>query len=115
MSVARILLHGVPSIVPKAGGPYAETTTIAKKDMKAGEYLDGIGGFTCYGGFMDFQEAKSKNALPIGLVNAKTKMVKDVKKGELITYDMVELDESSYILQLRRKQNEMLAKGELTW
>ncbi|MDO5476787.1 MAG: hypothetical protein Q4F43_06715 [Eubacteriales bacterium] len=48
---------------------------------------------------MDFQEAKSKNALPIGLVNAKTKMVKDVKKGELITYDMVELDESSYILQ----------------
>jgi predicted homoserine dehydrogenase-like protein len=64
---------------------------------------------------MDFQEAKSKNALPIGLVNAKTKMVKDVKKGELITYDMVELDESSYILQLRRKQDEMLAKGELTW
>ena len=42
-------------------------------------------------------------------------MVKDVKKGELITYDMVELDESSYILQLRRKQDEMLAKGELTW
>ena len=41
--------------------------------------------------------------------------VKDVKKGELITYDMVELDESSYILQLRRKQDEMLAKGELTW
>ena len=64
---------------------------------------------------MDFQEAKSKNALPIGLVNAKTKMVKDVKKGELITYDMVELDESSFILQLRRKQDEMLAKGELTW
>ena len=115
MSVARILLHGVPSIVPKAGGPYAETTTIAKKDMKAGEYLDGIGGYNCYGGFMDFQEAKAKNALPIGLVNAKTKMVKDVKKGELITYDMVELDESSYILQLRRKQDEMLAKGELTW
>ena len=115
MSVARIVQHGVPSIVPLNGAPYSETTTIAKKDMKAGEYLDGIGGYTVYGGFYSFKEAQSKNALPIGLVNKKTRMKVDVKKGELITYEMVELDESSYILKLRREQDQLLAQGKLTW
>lgn len=115
MTVARIALHNTPSIVPMAGAPYAETTTYAKKDLKAGEYLDEIGGYTVYGGFYEFNEAKEKNALPLGLVNERTKMLVDVKKGELITYDMVELDESSYILQLRREMDKMIEDGTLTW
>lgn len=115
MSVARILLHNTPSIVPLAGAPYAETTTIAKVEMKAGDHLDGIGGYTVYGGFYDFQDAKAKNALPIGLVNKNTVLKKDVKPGDLITYDMVDLDESSYILQLRREQDKLLESGKLTW
>jgi predicted homoserine dehydrogenase-like protein len=115
MSVARIVCHGVPSIVPKMGAPYAETTTIAKVDLKAGDTLDGIGGYTVYGGFYSFEEAKAKNALPLGLVNKNTKLKQDVKKGELITYDMVELDQSSYILGLRREQDELLEKGKLVW
>lgn len=115
MSVARIVQFGIPSIVPKLGAPYSETTTIAKKDMKAGEMLDGIGGYTVYGGFYSFKDAQAKNALPLGLVNKKTKLKADVKAGELITYDMVDLDEDSYILKLRREQDELLAAGKLVW
>lgn len=115
MSVARILLHNTPSIVPAAGAPYAETTTIAKKDMKAGEHLDGIGGYTVYGGFHDFKEAQEKNAIPLGLINKNTVLKTDVQAGQLITYDMVELDESSYLLKLRREQDKLLAEGKLTW
>lgn len=115
MSVARIYLHRLPTIVPKQGAPYAETTTIAKRDLKAGEYLDGIGGYTIYGGFHDFQYAKSHNALPMGLVNNKTKVLVDIPKGTLITYDMVELNEDSYILKLRREQDKLLEEGKLTW
>ena len=115
MSVARIVQFGVPSIVPKLGAPYSETTTIAKKDMKAGEMLDGIGGYTVYGGFYSFKDAQAKNALPLGLVNKKTKLKTDVKAGELITYDMVDLDEDSYILKLRREQDKLLAAGKLVW
>ena len=115
MSVARIVQFGVPSIVPKLGAPYSETTTIAKKDMKAGELLDGIGGYTVYGGFYSFKDAQAKNALPLGLVNKKTKLKADVKAGELITYDMVDLDEDSYILKLRREQDELLKAGKLVW
>ncbi len=115
MSVARIYLHRLPSIVPTAGAPYAETTTIAKRDLKAGEYLDGIGGYTIYGGFHDFQYAKSHNALPMGLVNKKTKVLVDIPKGTLITYDMVELSEDSFILKLRREQDKLLEEGKLVW
>ena len=53
------------------------------------------------------ETAKEMNALPVGLITKKTKLVKDVKKGEVITYDMVELDESSFILQLRRVQDKL--------
>jgi predicted homoserine dehydrogenase-like protein len=35
-------------------------------------------------------------------------MTKDVKKGEIITYDDVILDESSLILQLRRLQEKLI-------
>ncbi len=115
MSVARILLHNTPSIVPLAGAPYAETTTIAKIAMKAGTKLDGIGGYTVYGGFYDFKEAQAKNAVPLGLINKNTVLKVDVQPGDLITYDMVELDESSYLLQLRREQDRLLAEGKLTW
>jgi len=31
----------------------------------------------------------------------------------MLTYDMVELDESSFLLSLRRKQDKMLANGLL--
>ena len=54
-----------------------------------------------------YETAKEMNALPVGLITKKTKLVKDVKKGEVITYDMVELDESSFILQLRRVQDKL--------
>jgi len=113
MSVARIVVYNKPSIVPCAGAPHSETTTYAKRDLKAGECLDGIGGYTVYGGFYPYAKAKELNALPIGLVNKKTRMKVDAKKGQMITYDMVDLDENSYILQLRREQDKMVAAGQL--
>lgn len=113
MSVARISVFNQPSIVPIAGAPFSETTTIAKKDLKAGEYLDGIGAYTVHGSIHSFKDAKALNALPLGLVNKKTRMKVDVKKGDLITYDMVDLAEDSYILKLRREQDALLAKGAL--
>ena len=64
-------------------------------------------------GLQSFRQAKELNALPIGLVNEKTRVKVDVKKGQLITYDMVELDENSFLLNLRRKQDQMLEEGTL--
>ena len=113
ISVVRAVLYNKPSIVSTQGAPFSETTTYAKRDLKAGEYLDCMGGYTVYGGLHPYQEAKQLNALPIGLVNERTRVKVDVKKGQLLTYDMVELDESSFLLSLRRKQEQMLAEGLL--
>jgi len=104
LSVARACIDGAPTIVPREG-PIAETGTIAKIDLKVGDTLDGIGGYTIRGTFIGATEAKAKNALPMGLVDPSTKMVRDVKKGTLITYDDVVLDESTLMMQLRRQQD----------
>lgn len=105
LSVAMAVLDHQPTIVP-LGKPVAETVTVAKKDLKAGEHLDGIGGYTVYGTIQSAENAKKDNSLPLGLVNSNTKLKKDVKKGEIITYDMVELDESSLVYQLRKEQDQ---------
>jgi len=46
-SVARAVLFNDPTLTPQ-GAPSA-TPGVAKRDLKAGEVLDGMGGFTCYG------------------------------------------------------------------
>ena len=85
----------------------AETVTVAKIDLKAGQHLDGMGGYTVYGTIQTAKEAQENNSLPLGLVNDRTVLTADVKKGEIITYDKVKLDETSLVYQLRKEQEAM--------
>jgi predicted homoserine dehydrogenase-like protein len=82
----------------------AECITIAKKNLVKGEVLDGIGEY-CYRASIETAGiAREGNMLPVGL--AKGAVLKtDVKRDEVITYDMVELDQNSMLLQLRRLQD----------
>ncbi len=109
LSVAKAYLHKTPTIAPY-NGMVAETATVAKVDLKAGDSLDTIGGYTIYGRIYEYEEAKSMNALPIGLVSNKLVLKNDIKKGEVITYDDVNHDDSSLIWELRKKQDEMLGQ-----
>ena len=52
-------------------------------------------------------DQKNRNLLPIAMITKKTKLKVDVKKDELITLDMVELDEDHIITKLRRKQDKL--------
>ncbi|QWQ38944.1 NAD(P)-dependent oxidoreductase [Gemella sp. zg-570] len=106
LSVAMAVLENKPTIVPKAG-LVAEVLTVAKKDLKAGEYMDGYGAYTCYGLIDTYENAKEMNAVPLGLVDKKTKVLKDIKKGEIITYDMVEIDKSTTLYHLRQLQEKL--------
>ena len=106
LSAAKAVIDNEATIAPM-GGLVSEVITIAKKDMKAGEKLDGIGGYTVYGSVEVYETAKEANALPVGLITKNTTLTKDVKKGDVITYDMVQLDETSFILQLRRIQDKL--------
>jgi predicted homoserine dehydrogenase-like protein len=108
LTVARAAIYNEPTIIPMDGEPIAETITVAKRDLKAGEKLDGIGGFTVYGSIETYDKAKEERLLPIGLVNRNTVIKKDIKKDEYITYDMVDLDTTTLIYKLRQLQEDLI-------
>ncbi len=106
LSVARAVLDSAPTIIPRAGH-VAETAAVAKRDLKAGEALDGIGGYTVRGTVLSSAAAKAQNALPLGLVDHKTTVKRDIARGSLLTYGDVTADEASLVWRLRKRQDEM--------
>lgn len=104
ITIAKAYLYNEATISHIKDRPIAEVVTIAKKDLKKGQRLDGIGEYTVYGTIERYQIAKEENLLPIGLVNKNTIVTKDINKGEFITRDMVELDKSTMIYKLREMQ-----------
>lgn len=107
LSVAMAVLENKATIAPKSG-LVAEVMTVAKKDLKAGEFMDGYGAYTCYGLIEKYEIAKELNAVPIGLIDKKTKVLKDIKKGQIITYDMVEINKETTLYHLRQLQEKIL-------
>jgi predicted homoserine dehydrogenase-like protein len=101
ISIAKAYLDGEESIVPYHG-LVAETVTVAKKKLQVGEHLDGLGGFTTYGQIMDAKEAKKIQALPIGLTDPSLVLKRSIKKGEVITFEDVEVTKDLIIWELRR-------------
>jgi len=106
LSVARAYFLREPTIVPIAG-LISEVVAYGKKDLKAGELLDGIGAYTTYGMIEHYEIAKEENLLPLGLSEG-CRLKNDIRRGQPITYDDVELVESSTILQLRRLQDSII-------
>lgn len=100
LSAAEAVLYQEPTVAP-LGHPAAHTVALAKRPLKAGEVLDGIGGFTCYGE-VDAAE-NALGLLPIGLSEGVT-LARDVAPGEPIPLDAVELDETRLIVKLWRQQ-----------
>lgn len=103
LTVARCVLYNEPTIQPMDGPLVAEAITIAKKDLHPGDKIDGLGQYTVYASIDTYETAKKERLLPIGLAAGAT-IIKEVKKGQEITYDMVDLDKSTLIYKLRDLQ-----------
>lgn len=106
LSAAEAVLYREATIAP-GPWPVAHTVAIAKRDLKAGEVLDGIGGFAAYGQVEAAE--KCRGMLPMGLAE-EVRLARPIPKDEPIPYDAVELDESRLIVKLWREQ-ERLAQG----
>ena len=103
ISIAKAALYGQPTGTPLPT-PVADVITVAKRNLKAGEILDGSGGYTVNGLIEKSEIARAENLLPLGLADG-VKLKRDVLQGEAISYDMVELNEDSFVLKLRRLQD----------
>jgi predicted homoserine dehydrogenase-like protein len=105
ISVARAYLYRQTTLVPR-DDPAAEVMTVAKRDLPAGETLDGFGGFTFYGVMERAKIASAANALPVGLAPGAV-MINPVQSGEIIRWQDVRLDEHQTVVKLRRKQDQL--------
>jgi predicted homoserine dehydrogenase-like protein len=88
-TVGRAVLYRDATVAP-AGGPVCEVVAIAKRDLKAGERLDGVGGFCAYGLVDNTSSARNANALPIGL-SEDCVLLHDIRQDEGISFDDVKL------------------------
>ena len=103
ISIAKAVLYGQSTGAPLSK-PVAEVITVAKRNLKKGEQLDGSGGYTVNGLIEKAEIARVENLLPLGLASG-VKLKQDIARGTAITYDMVELNEDSFVLKLRRLQD----------
>ena len=85
-------------------GPVVDVITLAKRDLQAGEVLDGIGGFTCYGVAENAEVCQAENLLPMGLSEG-CRLKRNVPRDYPLTYTDVELPENRLCDRLRQEQN----------
>lgn len=104
ITIAKAVLHQDSAIVPM-GAPISDTVAVAKKDIKAGERIDGIGGY-CVRGVLETHEDMSYNGhIPIGLISGEVVAKRDITNGTFLTEDDVQLDESTTVWHLRKLQD----------
>ena len=101
ITVCRAVLLGDATVTP-LGRPYCEAAAIAKKDLKVGDVLDGIGGYTAYALIDNFETSLDEGLLPMG-VSQNCRMLRDVPIDRPITYSDVELPKGRQIDDLRRE------------
>ena len=106
ITIYNAVVENEPSIAP-IQGQVADTVTIAKRDIKKGETLDGIGSEKVFGKLTSHTRSMKEDLLPIGLITPKTVAKVDIPKDTLIDMTMVEIDERATITRLRRRQNSM--------
>jgi len=88
-TIARAVILGDATVSP-LDGPRCEVVAIAKRDLRAGETLDGVGGFTTYGLIDNTGAARAAQALPIGLSEGAA-LLRSVARDEVLTFGDVQL------------------------
>lgn len=101
-SIARVVLFR-DNLAKPLGGPVVEVCAVAKRDLKAGEILDNYGMYMTYGEAANADEMSQGRYLPEGLVEG-CKLVRDVKKDSVLTYDDVQLPPGRLADRLRAEQ-----------
>jgi predicted homoserine dehydrogenase-like protein len=108
ISVASVGLRGEPTGC--ATGWRADAVAIAKKDLKAGEMLDGEGGYTVVGRLMPAADSLAQNCLPLGLAHG-WKLLKGIRQGQPVRWSDVAFDANSTAVRLRREMEASAASA----
>ncbi len=85
----------------------SDVVAVSKKAMKAGQMLDGEGGYCVAGQLRPSRISVPMRALPLGLTGD-IKLIRDVAVDTVLTYDDVEIDERLNAVILRRECEAMV-------
>jgi len=105
-SVARAVLFG--DATTSAGKPSVEVVALAKMDLRPGDVLDGIGGYTAYGACENHEVARAEDLLPMGLAEG-CRLVRSVGRDSPIALADVQLPADRLADRLWRDQLELFA------
>jgi predicted homoserine dehydrogenase-like protein len=106
ISVLSAALRKEPTGQPQ--GFRGDVAAIAKRDLRAGEMLDGEGGYTVWGKLMPAQTSLTVGALPIGLAH-RVKLVRDIAHGAVVRWSDVEVDAGNETVKVRKQMEAMFA------
>jgi len=100
ISVASAALRREPTGSPVVFN--ADVVATAKRALKAGEMLDGEGGFCVWGKQMPASASLEFGGLPLGLAH-EVKLLRDIAPGESLRWKDVQVDETSLAVRTRRE------------
>mgnify|MGYP003344178951 FL=1 len=107
ISVASVALRKEPTGVPT--GFRSDVAATAKKDLKAGEMLDGEGGFCVWGKQVPAERSLEQGYLPLGLAQ-NVKLKRDVKEGDCLKWSDVAYDPNDLAVKVRREMEAAFAR-----
>jgi predicted homoserine dehydrogenase-like protein len=110
LAVADAVLYGETTAV--ASKLVSEVIAVAKRDLKPGDTLGGIGSADVFHRIYTYQEARQLKGVPMG-VAPRAKVLEEIRKGEVISEDKVALDTSRFVYQLYQLQNSTLESDRL--
>jgi len=106
MSVASVALRGEPTGVATCWN--ADVVATAKRDLAAGELLDGEGGYTVWGKLLPAERSLRLGGLPLGLAH-NIRLVRPVKKGQSLSWADVAIDTNTAAYKLRNEMEALFA------
>jgi predicted homoserine dehydrogenase-like protein len=104
ITVASIGVRGESTGAPICWN--GDVVATAKRDLAAGEVLDGEGGFTVYGKLFPASESIALGGLPLGLAHG-VKLIKPVKAGQAVSWSDVACDANSTAVKFRREMEQV--------
>jgi predicted homoserine dehydrogenase-like protein len=99
ISILSAALRGEPTGQPH--GFRGDVAAVAKRDLRAGEMLDGEGGYTVWGKLMPAAASLKAGALPIGLAH-RVRLKHDVAHGGVVRWNDVDIDAADDSVRTRR-------------
>jgi predicted homoserine dehydrogenase-like protein len=100
ISVASAALRNEPTGAPT--GFRSDVVATAKRDLKAGEMLDGEGGFCVWGKQTPADTSLERELLPLGLAH-NVKLKRDIAEGQPLRWSDVVYDPTDTAVKVRRE------------